>query len=361
MNEIIYKGLLLKSPKNCAYFTVKEGNTNSLVEDVTTSNLTLTYIPGSTSAALSEYLGIDLIGKDQELTPTYKTVKFSSSNTIVSLNGLRLKKLTSDTHIINIIIATDTESRVVQDYNYTTIVVSPSDATNEEFIRYLFYSGNLLYLQPVGPMPKCWTIKNFPKITVKDKSLNLASDSTTIYTLRRRYNDYVIRAIDYQDQFILEMRRIFEDYGVELVRVNKEGTLTKTGYVSYQFTQTPTKIHHSGIDSNESRVIYQKIPVDFTLRTPDMVMFFDFKNKFNNVDLVTNFCEFKTADKYGERWTASIKWGQITEDFNHVYQQDDNSNFSYQCQFRCELYFYEVFDDRYEFLNEILSNLETSA
>ena len=58
-------------------------------------------------------------------------------------------------------------------------------------------------------------------------------------------------------------------------------------------------------------------------------------------------------DKYGKRWTAAVKWGSLTEDFNHLYQLDDNSNFSFQCQFQCELYFYEAFDTRYKFLEEI--------
>ena len=87
----------------------------------------------------------------------------------------------------------------------------------------------------------------------------------------------------------------------------------------------------------------------------------DAKNKYNNVQLLTNFCEFKTPDKYGQRWTAAVKWGGITEDFNQTYQQDNNSNFSYECQFRCELYFYEVLDDRYEFLKEINMRLISAS
>jgi hypothetical protein len=75
---------------------------------------------------------------------------------------------------------------------------------------------------------------------------------------------------------------------------------------------------------------------------------------------LTNFTEFKTGDKYGERITAAVKWGQLTEDFNHLYQLDDNSNFSFQCQFSCELYFYEIFDTRYKFLEEIQLTLENA-
>ena len=112
----------------------------------------------------------------------------------------------------------------------------------------------------------------------------------------------------------------------------------------------------------DDNIISQKLPVDFILHTTDMVMFFDFKNKYNNVNLLTNFCEFKTKDKYGKKWSAAIKWtGSITEDFNHMYQSDENSNFSYQCQFRCELFFYEVLDTKYKFLEDITFNLDSEG
>lgn len=350
-NKIIYRGLELKSTEGCRYYEVKEGCTVSLVEDTKTSTLTLTYTPGSTSGSLSVILGIQKFGKDTEMIPTGRPRRFT--DVIFSLNGLRLRKLTADPHIVQIVIVSDSESRVVQTYDGTTIVVSQEDRSNQDFVNFLWYSGNLLYIQPVGPKPKCWEFFDFPKIIIKDSNLTLESDNQEIYTLRRRYDDYVIRAIDYQDQFLAEIRRILDGYGLELVRQNKETTLKKTSHVVYQINQTPVKVLHPGINEWDSRVISQRLPIEFTLRSTDMVLFFDFKNKYNNVDLLTNFCEFKTGDKYGERWTAAVKWGSITEDFNHLYQSDDNSNFSYQCQFRCEIYFYEVIDTRYKFLEEI--------
>lgn len=353
LNEIIYRGLKLTTTK-CRYFQVKEGSVCSLYENTTTSTLELTYTPGSTSGSLADILGLTKIGRDIEMLPMNLPKRFSQ--VIISLNGLKLKKLTYDDHIIHIVIVEDSESRVVQDYGYTTIVVSKKDYKNPEFINFLFYSGNLIYLQPIGPRPKCYEIRNFPKIQLDTTSLDLTSKSETAFTLRRHYNDYVIREVDYQDQFILEIRRILDNYGIELVRLNKETTLKRTSYVTYQFMQTPVKANHPKY--GDDRVMQHKQPVEFSLRTTDMVLYFDFKNKYNNVNLLTNFCEFKTSDKYGQRWTAAIKWGQITEDFNHLYQPDDNSNFSNQCQFRCELYFYEVLDDRYEFLNEVIYNLE---
>lgn len=353
MSEIIYRGLKLSSDK-CRYFQVKEGNTSSIIEDVQRSTLILTYSKDSTSGSLSELLGIPCTEKNIQMLPMGLPKRFP--NTIITLNGLKFKKLTYDPHVINIVIVSDSESRVIQDYNYTTIVVSKDDYKNPEFINFLFFSGNLIYIKPIGPRPNCYEIRNFPKIQINLDNVELNSTSETVFTLRRRYDDYVIRSIDYQDQFILEIRKILDDYGLELVRANKETTLKKTSHVVYQFLQTPVKDNHPKY--NDDKVLQHKIPIEFYLRSTDMPMFFDFKNKYNNVNLLTNFCEFKTPDKYGQRWTASIKWGPITEDFNHTYQMDNNSNFSYECQFRCELYFYEVIDERYRFLEEIVQHID---
>jgi hypothetical protein len=354
--KFYYKGLELET--SCKYFSVKKGVTCSVVEDTELSTLTLTYTDSTSStSAFSKFTGLKLIGKDSEMEE-FSTKKIKP--VYLTINGLKLAKLTLDSHIFHLIIVDDSESRVVQTYDSTTIVVSKEDSTNKDFIDFLFFTDNLIYLKPVGPKPKCFKINNFPKLIVKDTDLTVNSDSDTVYKLRKTYNDYLIRSIDYQDQFILELRKRLDDYGVELVRSNKEELLKKTSYVVYQFSSTPTKAQHVQCNDDTEYILSKRIPISFTLRTTDMVMFFDFKNKYENVNLLTNFCEFKTSDKYGARWSAGIKWGPISEDFNHAYQTDDNANFSYQCQFSCELNFYEVFDSRYEILKEIIEEINST-
>lgn len=354
--EVIYRGLRLSSNR-CRYYRVKQGTVNSLMEDTSASCLNLTYIPGETSGSLSQTLGIPLVG-DPGMRIENGSGKFKT--TIVTLNGLRLQKLTHDSHTISIVIVADSESRVIQTYSRTTIVANKNDYNNPEFIKFLFTSGNFLYLRPIGCIPGDYVLKNFPKIIIGDKNLDLTSSSEMIYTLRKRYNDYVIREVDYQDQFILELRNILDNYGIDLVRLNKETSLSRTSYITYQFNQTPSLYSHPKRNEQERGIISHKQPVDFVLHTPDMVMYHDFKSKYSDVLLLTNLTEFKTTDKYGERWSAAVKWGQITEDFSgNNYQQDDNSNFAQQCTFRCELYFYEVLDTRFAFLEEILLELDS--
>lgn len=357
INEVIYRGLKLASGK-CKYFQVKEGTTNSVVQDLQRSVITVTYTPGSTSGSLSKLLGIPKVGSDLEMVSMPRPVLFPK--TTVTLNGLRFKKLTYDSHTIRFVIVADSESRVSQDYTHTTIVVSQEDYKDSKFIDFLLYSGNLHFIKPEGPKIKGWEIRNFPKIPVNSESLNLESDSEIVYYLRKRYDDYVIRSIDYLDQFILEVRRILDDYGIELVRLNKERALSKTSYITYQFIQTPVKQNHPKYADLDENIMQHKQPMEFVFHCADMVMFHDFKNKYSNVNLLTNFCEFKTTDRYGDRWTAAVKWERITEEFSHTYSQDDNSNFAYQCMFRCELYFYECLDRSYRFLDAINTELEAT-
>ena len=355
-NEIIYKGLRLVSSK-CGYFQVKQGKINSIVEDTATSTLILTYSPGSSAKSLSMSLGIPLVGSGEiEMESMPSPAKFRQTS--ITLNGLKLEKLTYDPHIVNMVIVSDSESRVVQNYGYTTFVINKDDYCNPEFIKFLFYSGQLLYLRPVGPKVQGYEIRNFPRILINKDDKVLESTNDTIYALRKRYNDYLIREIDYQDQFVIEIRRILDDYGIEFVRYNKETTLGRTSYITYQIHQTPVNFNHPKRRDYDKNILNKRQPVEFTLHTTDMILYHDFKNKYSNVDLLSNFTEFKTYDKAGSKWTAAVKWGQITEDFNHIYQPDENSNFAFQCQFRCELFFYEVLDTRFEFLQEIITRLE---
>lgn len=356
-NEIIYNGLHITTDK-CRYFQVVQGKYDTVFENENTSTLTITYSPGSSAKSLSNSLGLPLVGSGNTImTPMSKPSRFSHPT--ITLNGLRLERLTYDPHIINIVIADDTESRVVQNYKNTVFVVSKADYKNEEFINYLFYSGQLLYLRPVGPRVRNYRIYNFPKLIIGDSDVEVESTNDTIYTLRKRYNDYLIREIDYQDKFLLEIRRILDDYGVELVRLNKEKTLTKSSYITYQFNQTPTNYSHPKRGDLERNIMSHKQPVEFVFHTTDMVLYHDFKNKYSDVLLLTNFVEFTTLDKYGDPFTAAVKWSSITEDFNHIYQPDDNSNFAFQCQFRCDLSYYEVLDTRFGFLEEINTILRT--
>lgn len=359
MTNLNYQGLVFET--SCKYFYFHFGETYSLREDKKTSVYEVIFPEESTSDNVSEILGIKREGKNQTLKSMARPEKFNP--VYITLNGLKFRKLTYDQHIIKIVIIQDSESRVIQSYSGTTLIVNEKDYKNKEFINFLLYSGGLIYLKP-ETTKKClgdWEIRNFPRIIIWKKSLDLKSDSETIFSLRSKYDHYRIRAIDYQNQFVEEIRKRLGEYGIELARYNREKTLSNNSYVTYRFSQTPYNNNHPMYSDKHCSILNHRLSVDFELRCDNTQLFFDFKNKYNNVDFLTNFCEMSTMDRYGDLWVSAIKWGKITEDFSQTYDSDSNSNFSFQCQFSCELFFYEAYDDRYNFIEEINLEIENES
>lgn len=354
--ELIYSGLKLYSD-GLKYYWIHEGP-NTVLTKTEDGVLDITFQKSQKSHDIADKLGLESVGENLEVPSMPRPEKFKEI--YITLNGFVLKKLTSDPHTVRIVFLGDHDSLVSQDYSHTTIAVSDEDKDNPEFWKHIFYKGGLRYIVPVLPKSKftTWDASNFPYIVVRDRSVNLESTNKAVYLLKDKYDKYLIRSIDYQDQFFKEISKILDSYGIELTRYNREITLSRTSYISYRISQTPAQNHHPRIYDEEQGIISKVIPIDFEFRCGDARMFHDFKNRYNNVDLLTNFVEYKATDRYGGRWTSAVRWGRISEDFNHMYEMDANSNFSYQCQFTCELHFYEVLDKTSKFIDQVLLELE---
>lgn len=359
MNSVNYQGLLIKS--ECKYFYIHSGDCNYRQENKKESLLEISFKEGSTNNEIGQLFGIEVLGKTRKLTGMVRSEIFPK--TTVTINGLKFEKTTYDPHVFRTVIIGDGKSQVIQTYEHTTILISEKDLEDRTLMSAILCGINgqsLLYLRPVAAK-RClstWEWSNFPRILITDKSLDLNSTSKTVYYLRKQYDNYRIRNIDYQNQFIEEIKRKLDRYGVELVRFNREKTLTRTSYVSYRFSQTPSSNLHPMYRDPQDGITNKRLLVEFELRTSNTQLFFDFKNKYINVDLLTNFCEMTTMDKYGDLWTSSIKWGRITEDFNQMYEQDNNQNFSLSCQFTAELFFYEAYDSTVDLIRDINVEIE---
>lgn len=355
-NTVNYQGLQISS--SCKYLYIHSGDSNYCRN--TDSVYEISYKEGSTNKEIGKLFGIKAVGREQKLRSMSRAEIFP--NVTVTINGLKFIKTTYDPHIFRIVLIGDGKSQVIQTYDYTTILISEKDRRDKSLMSAILCGINgqsLLYLKPVAAK-KCletWEWRNFPRLIIDNKSLDLTSDSEVIYYLRSKYDNYRIRNIDYQNQFIEEIRKRLDEYGVELVRYNREKTLTRTSYLSYRFSQTPSAYLHPMYRDESNQVTSKRLNIEFELRTNNTQLFFDFKNRYINVDLLTNFCEMTTMDKYGDLWTSAIKWGRITEDFSQMYEQDNNQNFSLSCQFNAELFFYEAYDTNIGFIKEILLEL----
>lgn len=355
MNEIVYCGLKIYT--ECSYFRFREGPHASIVENSSEYALDVMYPKGITSLELSKLLKLEVI-HDMTIVPTKSPGYLKIIPVDVTINGFKFRKLPYEPHTLRIAIVKDHPTKVAQDYNNTTIVVNEADRKDPNMLEMIF--TNLKYLKAVTPKKfdyKSYELCNFPKITIFEKSLNLTSKNKYAHLLRSNHDIYLIKAVDYEHEFFRRVSKYVEDFGVQLTRVNREESLRTTSYLSYRISQTPVKYNHTRYSDVQEMIMCHTVAIDFSLRSPDMILFFDFKNRYSNLDLLTNMAEFKTQDKYGEEWTAAVKWGPITDEFNHTYEQDDNANFSHQCTFRAELFFYEVYDKNYSYIDEIITEV----
>lgn len=220
MNEIVYCGLKLVT--ECSYFKFTEGDHASIVTNPKEYAVEVTFPKGIMSKELGDLLNIK-VTDDRLVTPTLGNGYHRINNVSVKLNGLEFIKLTSDPHVVRIALVDDYPSRVCQDYNSTTIVINDNDKSDPEFLGYVF--SNLKYMKLRYPRKvdfSKYTVANFPKITIYDKSLDLTSKSTYIHKLRSNHNRYLIKAVDYEHQFFHDISQILEEFGVQLTRKNRE-------------------------------------------------------------------------------------------------------------------------------------------
>lgn len=354
-NEFIYYGIKVSTDKS--YYKFVEGSKVSVKESEKCDNICITYPAGMTSCKLAPMIGFTPFD-DMVVPPTPPNGYVKYHPVTVSFNGLKFRKLTVGSHVVRIVLTDDNDTRVVQNYYGTTIVYNIKDLGDPKMKEYLF--SNLRYLKLLDKSRVCWKdydICDFPKIIVDKKNLELTSDNRHVYKLRNIHDVYLVKAIDYEHKFLDLLSKKLSDFGVELMRINREKTATITSYVDYAINQTPVKYIHPRARAYQGDIMCHTLVIDYMLHTPDMILYFDFKNRYNNVDFLTNFTEFKVKDSKGQDWTAAVKWGPITEDFNHRYNQDSNANFANECSFRSELYFYEVYDTEYYIIREIQQEL----
>jgi hypothetical protein len=89
--------------------------------------------------------------------------------------------------------------------------------------------------------------------------------------------------------------------------------------------------------------------------TPDTNIYEDFKMRYNNLDIIQNHREFKCKDKYDKEWRYDCIWTQSLDDeFSHEYPSNNLNTYGYQFNFNATLEFFDVYDEHYEVIREVL-------
>lgn len=276
-------------------------------------------------------------------------------NPVINLNGLELEKYSLGDYNYSQLIVEDIDEFIMNfDSSYCQVLIPKTQDWNiNKFI-------GLLQKNPfigVKNYSKLRELTNFYQVNIRDKNREFTSSNKFKFNTKTKYTKYLLDPITVESEFIDNIRTIAEEYGLELIRLPIDQNTNSLHKLTYRFTEISKQDSHKS-DSNPLRYAVSKVDrVEFKLSTPDLSIYNDFKTRYQNLDILSNFTEFYTNDKLGRSWISNVNWQPADTSFQQDYQQDENGNIAFELSFSCELGYYTVYDETYYNIQEMILSI----
>lgn len=349
MNTVIAQGLRITT--HCRYFKFTKSRWLSVTENFDKSVIEIKFPRGFRSSDIVDRR-IEVL-KDFELIETdFTRIK----KVLVNLNGLVLTKLVTDVYNYSQLLVEDIDD-FIMDFDELQCKILIPKTRNFDTQTYLDLISKNPYLEIVDSS-ELEVLANYYNINIVNEDVVINSTNEFVFSAKKKYSKYLLEMIDIQDSFNTQLSGILKDYGVELIRYPIDSNVHNVNHIVFRITDLGAQESHKTDQFPLRYAVQHKATIDFELTFPDLVMYSDFKTRYQNVDLVSNFTEFYTEDKLGVKWISSIKWNPISTDFEQDYAQDNQGNVSFKASFSAELYYYVVYDEMfYNIQTTILSLL----
>jgi hypothetical protein len=273
----------------------------------------------------------------------------------VNLNGSTIYNLTeSSTYNYNQFIVRDLDDYIFRhnDLSYNVLIPESSphqlDAVGANISNETGYE-----LYATGAQNP---VMNYYNLNIGQVS-TVSSTNDFVFDLKSKYENYQLGMIDVVNSLVIQLKGIFKTYGVELIRYPIDQNVHTVNHATYRISELQRQETHKTDDYPLRYCIRNHTTIDFELTTPDLVLLNDFKIKYQNLDVLTNFVEFYTKDSRGLEWISSLKWGPLPTDFEQDYSTDSQGNSAYKINFSTELEYYTVYNEEFNIIQSIIANL----
>ena len=338
MNKLVYYGLKITTDNKFIQF--KLSDSNSLISDTSLSLLTINFIENSVSQDFDSLDdSIEVVLQDipiEELSATKIT------NTEFRFNNLVITKLNLSNHYFSQIKQKVINSRVVNDGNFTFLYVSDS-ITLEEY-RTLLESIYFIEIKEFSDESNY----NFYKILLSDKDRNIESINTKVYSNKSVFNRYLFdEAIVVKgllDNIIIQL----EKYQVEISKVDDitKHFSSKNAFY-YKINNSAQIVKRRFASGIMSKVELIELPMEFRVNLTAISSILDFRNRYNNLELLSNLTSIEISDYRNNTHRISVEWellsGGNIGDKEAI--TDSNSNYSFQINFNCKILYNMILDD----------------
>jgi hypothetical protein len=352
MSKIVLQGLKIQTGRRYVKFTL--GEQTKINDNFEQSIFEIIFSEGTKSSDIIDNQ-VELVFMKKLIETDYIKIEIP----IINLNGLKLKKIVQgDYNFCQFIV--DNVEEFTMDYKEDRCLILIPKKLSYDIEKYI----SLLKLNPyleIVDYSELEKLNNYYNINFSKRSVVINSTNETVFNTNEKYENYLLGVERIQSSFRRQFTSLLKDYGVELVPYPISENVSQVNYIAYKITELGAQQSRWNADEETLRyAIKHKAVIDFDVSSPNLIMLSDFKNKYQNIDLITNFTTFYTKDKSGVNWLSSIKWGPINTDFEQDYSIDASGNNAFKATFQAELHYYIVYDELFYNINELIFDLASS-
>ena len=349
MEHFLIQGLKIATKSK--FLRISHGPSVSIREDVASSTMDIVVPEG--------FHGGDVVSRyveaveDMVLEPTdgYVMVKVPE----IDLNGLVLKKIAPGVLNFNQFLVKDLADFVAWYDDRRVVVLVPESRISDK----------RTYVETVCSVPMFELVSddalqspaNIYGLKMGDESFSFDSDNGFVFATKQFYERYSLRMIDVMHSFITKLGKRLEDFGLQLVGFQMDEESLSPNNVKYRITELGRQVSRPSFSVSERYAVKHKSVIEFELSASSLVVCNDFKTRYQNYDLISDFTEFYTMDSHGVNWISNVVWGEISTNYTQDFETDQVGAIASTAQFSCELNYYVVFDDTYPRIRKIITDI----
>lgn len=349
MGKILLQGMEVST--KCRFVRIRYGPHVSITENLKESAMDIVVPEGFRSGNIVSR-NIKVV-EDRVLKPTdgYQMVRTVD----IDLNGLMIRKIAPDMLSFNQFLVKDLTDFTVWSDGYRAVVLVPECRISDKET----------YVKAVCSLPEFELVSaealqsptNIYGLKMGDESFSFDSNNGFVFSTKQFYERYSLRMIDVMHSFLTKLEKRLQDFGLQLVGFQMDEESLSPNNVKYRITELGRQISRPSFAVTERYAVKHKSIIEFELSASSLVVCNDFKTRYQNYDLVSDFTEFYTTDSHGVNWISSVNWGEITTNYTQDFETDQTGAIASTAQFSCELNYYVVFDDTYPRIRKIITDI----
>lgn len=349
MNTIVINGLRITT--NCPFIKFNEANRYSI--ESSNRILTINFTKGSSSSSIKKSW-IECV-EDLPLVPT-EYIRINQS--ITSINGLKVRRLTPHEMLFAQFIVDDIEEFVMDyDVSQCIILIPKRKPSIEKYVELLTRNP---YLEIIDDS-ELSDLYNVYGIFIKNEGLNYNKKNDFVFSTKEMYERYLLSDVDVMHSFLLQLKSLLTGFGIELVKYPLQESVAVADRFIYRITDLgKQESHKNGFEVLRDET-QKTSTIEFECSFLNNVIFEDFRHRYQNLDFLSNFTQFYTNDKLGKPWVSHVEWSTLPTDFTQDFSQDNQGNSAVSFQLNCILHYYSIYDRRYVNIREIILKLVSRA